>query len=458
MFQGNALRVDGGQGFWGFEQWSGDLVFSMILTSSIPSRFERFCARVNGHGKCSKDEIRTLRAQIKKYFESDLIMGGLNENINHTYFNQGGLHAHSRARSRRERKFGPLDYRNVSENSGPVSYPPLWYTHDFDWVQSPAAIRMPLARNVTEAWGVSVRVNTDPADPNTFLKSTARMDDMFWMETLLSTLEAPKWPEYLFGQINRESAERGRKLFHEAVWPSALPGGSDRVATRSEYERPNPQRPTTGYCARCHAPAPEPDPNPYKVLQLPMYDMVKMGTDKFDAMQFADRVTTNKIYTGRLKAIYGGQERVDIGTALKNVIGGIMDKWFADNNIPPGPCRQTIEGHRPNEFRAPPAYPARPLDGYWATGPFLHNGSVRTLTNSCRRLRSARRPSGSERGSLIRTTSASVTTAWTGLFFSTLPRTAISTPATNSVTPRRVRRGSSAPCSHPRSGSTSSST
>lgn len=378
MYKGNALRIDGGQGFWGFEQWSGDLVFSMILTSSVPSRFDRFCARVNGRGKCSKDEVRALRAQIKKYFESDLIMGGLNENINHTYLTKEGFTRTAALGRGVNGQFGPLDYRNVSENSGPVSYPPLWYTHDFDWVQSPAAIRQPLARNVTEAWGVSVRVNTDPADPNTFLKSTARMDDMFWMETLLSTLEAPKWPEHLFGTIDRARAERGRYLFHDAVWPNALPADQIELpASEAGLMRgPNPQRPTTGYCARCHAPAPEPGDNPYKVLQLPMYDMKKMGTDPFDAEQFAART---KIYTGRLAPLYEGKEHVGIGEALTKVIGGIMDKWFADNNIPDGPCRDTIQGHRPNQFRAPPAYPARPLDGYWATGPFLHNGSVRTL-------------------------------------------------------------------------------
>ena len=38
-----------------------------------------------------------------------------------------------------------------------------------------------------------------------------------------------------------------------------------------------------------------------------------------------------------------------------------------------------MEGYRDNLFRAPLGYPARPLDGYWCTGPFLHNGSVRTL-------------------------------------------------------------------------------
>src|SRR6185503_2851628 len=51
QYKGNALRIDGGQGNWRFEQWSADLVFSLLATSSSPSKFDRFCARVNGHGE-----------------------------------------------------------------------------------------------------------------------------------------------------------------------------------------------------------------------------------------------------------------------------------------------------------------------------------------------------------------------------------------------------------------------
>ena len=38
-----------------------------------------------------------------------------------------------------------------------------------------------------------------------------------------------------------------------------------------------------------------------------------------------------------------------------------------------------MEGGRPNCIRASLGYKARPLNGVWATAPFLHNGSVATL-------------------------------------------------------------------------------
>lgn len=379
MYKGTALRIDGCQGFWGFEQWSNDLVYSMMITSAIPSKFDRFCARVYGHrekGTCSQSEKELLSAQLKRYFNSDLIMAGINAGLNSTYPTKE-LFARTAALGRGVNgECGPLDYRNVIRNSGPVSYPPLWYTHEFDWVQSTTAIRQPLGRNVTEAWGVSVRVELK--DPATRFESTARLDDMFWMETLLSILQAPKWPENIFGPIDRERAERGRRLFHEAVWDKALP--ADQIELPADpaghIAGPNPNRPTTGYCARCHAPALETQANQYgrKYIQLPLYDMKKMGTDSHDADQFADR----RPYTSYLASEFGNQDRVGIGDFLKVCITGILDRWFKEHDIS-DQCRVIMEGYRPNLFRAPRAYPARPLDGYWATGPFLHNGSVRTF-------------------------------------------------------------------------------
>ena len=35
-----------------------------------------------------------------------------------------------------------------------------------------------------------------------------------------------------------------------------------------------------------------------------------------------------------------------------------------------------MNGYRPNGIQAPLAYKARPLNGVWATPPYLHNGSV----------------------------------------------------------------------------------
>ena len=38
-----------------------------------------------------------------------------------------------------------------------------------------------------------------------------------------------------------------------------------------------------------------------------------------------------------------------------------------------------MSGNMPNQFRGGLAYKARPLNGIWATPPYLHNGSVPTI-------------------------------------------------------------------------------
>ncbi len=420
-YRGHAMRIDGLQSFWNFDKWSGDLVFSLMLTSTLPERFERFCSRVYqlpGSARCTPESRRQLRQQIERYLNSDLVINAINAILQHTYPTTEGYTRTSALGRGVNGIFGPIDRcpgpfsrnceRNVDVNTGPVSYPPLWYTHEYDWVQSTTQIRQPLGRNVTESWGVSVHVELRPETGKQFA-STHNIDDMFWMETLLSILQAPKWPEHIFsasggkGKINPELAERGRKLFNEEVWPNALPAEQAELPANKDANilGPNKDRPTKGYCARCHAPVFEPSgawpttestyapqtataaaSNLYdqKFLQLPLYRQEVMDTDPDDAKQFAERL----VHTTFLQSLFKNvkppdkPELVGIGTALSVTITGILNRWFEENDVS-GDCRLIMEGHRQNLFRAPLGYPARPLDGYWATGPFLHNGSVRTM-------------------------------------------------------------------------------
>ncbi len=84
------------------------------------------------------------------------------------------------------------------------------------------------------------------------------------------------------------------------------------------------------------------------------------------------------------------------GLALMAVVDRTIDKWFAVNPTADDLAKE-MRGPRPNcpnpktftamgktgeqAAAAPvvPQYRARPLDGVWATAPYLHNGSVPTL-------------------------------------------------------------------------------
>ena len=65
---------------------------------------------------------------------------------------------------------------------------------------------------------------------------------------------------------------------------------------------------------------------------------------------------------------------------IVELAGKAVERWY-DSQMPPvaQPVRFEMNGHRDNDRRAPLAYNARPLNGIWATPPYLHNGSVPNL-------------------------------------------------------------------------------
>ena len=70
----------------------------------------------------------------------------------------------------------------------------------------------------------------------------------------------------------------------------------------------------------------------------------------------------------------------DFGSALRQLVSAVVNRWY-DNQVPPTPpaLRDKMNGFRPDGVRAPLQYKAGPLNGIWATPPYLHNGSVPNL-------------------------------------------------------------------------------
>jgi hypothetical protein len=303
----------------------------------------------------------------------------------------------------------------------------MWYTHEFDWVQSTSAILQPMARNMTEAWGVNAKIYFDSWRR---FRTTLKIENLFWTETYLSLLEPPDWPEDIFGAIDETLAKEGKELYENAIWKPDLQ--AEEVPAKElgvdAYERINPG-PQRGYCARCHQPqwsklkdsaidmwgdqyketwakrkqtwsdykkTPEgaaliKDFTDKMFVQLRMYDLKTLGTDPADAINFNARQTSFfQLTTGPL-ADYFSSEQVGVAEALGRITLEAKKQEYDDLKLTPRE-RAEWDGFRPSGpsapsgvqptssdpagFRAPLAYPARPMRGYWATAPFLHNGSV----------------------------------------------------------------------------------
>jgi hypothetical protein len=100
-----------------------------------------------------------------------------------------------------------------------------------------------------------------------------------------------------------------------------------------------------------------------------MIPLAEIGTDPKAAANFAAR----RAYLSRTDTI-----QVSAAEGLQRVTTNVIQRWYEDNDIPPEKRRE-MDGFRANDWRAPAAYRARPLNGIWATAPYLHNGSVPSL-------------------------------------------------------------------------------
>lgn len=382
-YQGKSLVIDGGRGRWNFTVFNTTLANLILTTRYSPGMFARFADKVFAYENRPNDpsERQKLKHELDEFLHGPSIMGGIEGAIRNTYPTEEGYGRMDALGRGANGQFAPLDKRNVVVADAPVLIPPLWYTHDYDWVQTVAAIGQPLGRNVTESWGVNSAVDLTNPDPSQRFHSSIPIQNMFWMETLISVMKPPKWPEDILGKIDPDAVKLGRYLYEEASFDKALSPAEEQwcpdAAAADGYEPcPNPNVQSKGLCARCHGPVGQVavNANGKRYFQLPMYKLSVIGTDPLDAVNFNGR----EVYTGDLKSTFGGKDKVGIGEALLVSTNNIMAREMDEQHIPPD-ARLAVTGFRKNDFRAPLAYPARPLTGYWATPPYMHNGAIPNL-------------------------------------------------------------------------------
>jgi hypothetical protein len=376
-YKGQSLIVDGARGRWNFTLFNTTLANLLVVSTFSPGVFDRFASHVI-HIEQRPDEPAekdAIKKEVRDFLHNPAIVDGLLATLKHTYPTADGFGRIDAFGQGSNGQFGLLDKRNILVSNAPVLFPPLWYTHDFDWVMSVSAVRQPLARNIAESWGVNSLVDLLNPDAEKLFDATIPLPHIFWMETLLSVLRPPRWPEQILGKINPDAAKLGRYLYEEKVFENALSPPDEQWCPQSpgapgddgSQPCPNPNRAQKGLCARCHAAVPEVSPNSYgkRYWQLPVYKLNVIGTDPGDAVN----LNTRQVYTGPLRAKFGGKEKVGIGEALEVSISAILQRED----------QPAFTGYRTNKIRAPLGYPARPLTGYWATPPYLHNGAVPNL-------------------------------------------------------------------------------
>ncbi|KZN37926.1 hypothetical protein N480_14375 [Pseudoalteromonas luteoviolacea S2607] len=295
---------------------------------------------------------------------------------------------------------------NYNPIEAPVNYPHIWTTSWFDWVQYDGSIMQPLIRNAGEALGVEafvdMRLRTNQLQQAATFSSSIPIDTLYQLEKWLAGdyplknyqpgqlgqitgLKAPQWPQSL-PEINNTLAEKGKSLYQRNCQGCHLPpmGNPDFWAehwSKIGYEQDGQIKFTDR-----------------KYLRLKMVELSEIGTDPAQAHVLLNRTVNTKelglntdlcVPVGenqKTPQMQSGLQFVNVQDSATNnfalALGAVVEQtnkqWFAQNYISQA-AQTRLEGGRPNCLRKGAGYKARPLNGIWATAPYLHNGSVPNL-------------------------------------------------------------------------------
>lgn len=357
IYNNRIVRIDGAPSMGNFIKLYRTVRDSLDATLENKGKFKRFTHRLGLDAVQSK----AVRAQMEAIaLELDgTIKRGVSEDHEPGF---GRVDAFSGIRNEVfQHDLGVEE--NFRPSIAPVSYPFLWGTPDLEAVQWTGNADNPFGRNAGQVLGVLGRL--DLQNPATLFESSVRRDNVFLMEQWIRQLSAPQWPEYILGEINEVAAERGRNIYNKVD--------------------------ASGYsCAGCHAlkdangqyPLTPASQNAFgkQFVQTKNIPIAEVGTDP---SAFLTIFAPDSFKTGGLAPLLGGETEMYGPTLLTKIVSGAVGKLFTAEPALTPQQQAVYSGFR---IDAPgvttpymPGYKARPLDGIWATSPYLHNGSVPTL-------------------------------------------------------------------------------
>jgi len=384
---GNTWRIDGAPAqadTWAFLSDLGEAI-TQTAASQDGDKFRRFVANLRGPAltPAQRTDLYTRLKTFNDGFAKFIDSSRTEVPWGHARIDAFGMIFNRATGINLDR------WQNTRPPDAPVSMPFLWDTHWHDYVQwnasAPNAIALQrLGRNVGEVLGVFAHVTPDTRGLLR-VESSARPRQLLDIENRLSRLRSPDWP---FGGIDQAAAQRGAAIYKQ-------------------------------YCASCHAEVPaDQRGRPHSITKTAIK---VVGTDPLMATNARDRMAVSGPMEGRRVTLTGtplaaNPKSVELTVAMamgvilepKNwrsrSVNSDLDLFSAMRSDDDATARseQTLLGVPDLLRRAQDlaeqhkkgteelVYKARPLNGIWATAPYLHNGSVPTLWQMVQP--SARRP------------------------------------------------------------------
>jgi cytochrome c5 len=370
-YKGKEYVIEGAPAHHDFDRFIADIASSMQKTTDNSDKFSRFTGRVLG-ANAKPGDVAVLKEQLSQESSKQGQRVKMNQ------------HPHAYGYARLD-AFGSIfnevvvsainQPSNAQPADAPVSYPILWDTPQHDVVQwNGAAVNAgigPYSRNAGEVVGVFGDLRIEPAgvagSSELIFKNHILIKNLGRLEDILTTLWSPLWPGQLLPAIDQTKAQRGKHVFDKN-------------------------------CAGCHLDIKRDDPT--RKIKATMIPIAEIGTDPTMAKNIVERMSKTGILEGQpviplSKFIPDldklGVQALSVQVVRYGIVGILRDgldpvtlkeglpafREAGMKNSLKDNCDPKQKGLK--ECLRPPSYKARPLNGIWASAPFLHNGSVPNL-------------------------------------------------------------------------------
>jgi hypothetical protein len=379
-YQGVAIRLDGGSTLSDMDQMLKDLAKALQASLNQPEKFERLALKVlkekyPANKEAFRNELANAAQTIANYNQINEPRHG-DKSVAYGY---ARVDAFGRIYNRVLEHLTPNE-PNSNPANAPVSYPYLWDTPQHDFVQWNGAgdneKTGPLGRNAGEALGVFAQFDLNKHKGDVGYRSSINVRNLNRLERHLQSLWSPSWEELaeqkVLPAIDQTLATKGRQVY-------------------IEYQ-----------CHSCHEAIDRADPNRRVIAQLSRLDTI--GTDSVvakNALQYTGKTgyfEGKKMDPPNPKSPHFKETDLVLPAVVVATKGVLAEPDHEKNivyrggekvydlvaSITDNPIKKTerhvdfevVNKRDPASFAA---YKARPLNGIWATAPYLHNGSVPSL-------------------------------------------------------------------------------
>ena len=434
-FKGTAWLIDGGPTIANAQSMMTRLAAALTATRDDAAKFDRFAKAVLGAGNSEAGKA-ALKTSMEPVIRARSEYNARNfPHEGQPGFGPGRIDAFDAIFNEVVVRFAHVGNAKT-QCDAPVSYPFLWDTPQHDFVQwngsaqnlviNPLHIHPihigALGRNIGEVLGVFADVDTEKEmdfPPGSY-GSSVKVKNLDDLENLLRNLWSPKWPEAAFGKPDQKLVDAGAVLFskhcaecHESinrtdpnrkVTAIMRDVHTDQSMARNAATRTSESGVFKNKIMLIPAPHVIAESEPVSTLLTFLGQRTLLGANFFPSDAFAPMsevkveinegssklllslsaldVTDGKMKMARVKSLKLWQAGRNPITRDGEDLKDLAQLLAQDFEKVKGEAEGTAAKLMIDDMKETPVmfqYKGRPMNGIWATAPYLHNGSVPTL-------------------------------------------------------------------------------